>query len=238
MDQVEQKEEKEKNLTTKWDKFLLLIKTPFATTLITALLSFGGAYLVFVENTKKTSVSFEEVGATNFQRLYDLQSTQIATLTLKNDKQAIQIKDLQNEISEMKLAQFRSGQNSLIFNNSIDSFPFPYWVKTRDGRMVKLNRAFEEIYLEPLGKDKMDYIDKTDFEVWSEEEAIAFRQSDLDVINSKSKKVFIEKVTINGKAFNIWVTKFPIFLNHDVIGVAGFSLPEKTVRDSYKSLMN
>lgn len=218
---------------TAWEKLMTFVKTPIATVILTSIVSVTSAYFAFVVNDKNANVSFEEIGATNFQKLYDLQTAQIMNLSIKVDKLTAQNETLKEEIADLKIAQYKSGQNSILFNNSIDAFPYPYWVKTRDGRMVKLNEAFEKAYLIPKGLTRMDYVDKMDAEVWTVEEATSFRRSDLRVINSKKREIFMEHAVIDGETLNILVTKFPIFLNGEVIGVAGFSLPETILSNQY-----
>ena len=221
-----------------WDKFLLFIKQPIAITIITAAVSFSTAYLTFAVNDKNATINFEDIGAKNFQQLFDLQSKQIADLTTKVEKLSEENNKLRNEIADMKLAQYRSNQNSILFNNSIDAFPFPYWVKSREGRMIKLNQAYEDQYLKPRGLTRLDYLDKTDYEVWDQETALSFREADQRVAQLKKKVLVVEEVTINGKREMILVTKFPIFLNQDVIGVAGFALPRKFITKNYKELLD
>lgn len=210
---------------THWERFIEFIKQPVVATIVTAVVSVSGAYFVFAVNDKKANISFEEVGATNFQKLYDLQNAQILNLSIKVDKLTAQNEALRNEISNMKLEQFKSNHNRILFSNSIDSFPFPYWVKSRDGRMIKLNDAFEKAFLKPKDLTRMDYIDHFDVNIWSAEEAADFKKTDMRVTITKKKLTYIKDINMNGKVDRYLVTKFPIFFNGEVIGTAAFALP-------------
>lgn len=219
---INEKKDNKSNL----DELILFIKQPIVTTIIAALVSIYGYYLVFAVDDKKANVTFEEVGANNFQHLFNIQAESIIKLEIKIDKLTAQNESLRSEIVEMKLTQFKSGQNRILFNNSIDSFPYPYWVKTRDGIMVKMNISFENHYLIDKGLTRLDYVDKTDYAVFTIEEADAFKRSDQAVIDCKCTRTSIEYTKSKGIQSKIIATKFPIFLNNEVIGVAGFSLPE------------
>ena len=221
-----------------WEKVWNWLKEKGATLLITSAVSIVTAWFAFSVNDKNATISFEDVGAKNFQQLFDLQSKQITDLKTENKELELRIEDLTKQVQGLQIAQLRNSQNALLFNNSIDNFPFPYWVKSRDGRMVKINTAFEEAYLKPVGKDRLDYIDKTDYEIWPEEEANNFAVTDNQVVRTKKEVVFIETIVLNGKKKRLLVTKFPIFLSSEVIGVAGFSVPKEFISENYNVLMN
>lgn len=221
---------------TSWEKFVQFIKQPWAAVVLTTFVSVSGAYLTYQVQDKNANISFEDVGAKNFQQLFDLQSNQITELKVEIKDLQAQNKTLTEQIQNLQIAQLRNSQNAILFNNSIDNFPFPYWVKSREGRMVKLNKAFEDSYLIPVGMDRLDYIDKTDFEIWPFDEATNFAVTDKQVIQTKKEVVFIETITLAGKKKRLLVTKFPIFLNSEVIGVAGFSLPKDYISDNYTAL--
>ena len=204
-----------------WEKFVQFIKQPWAASVLTLIGTLGAAYFTFQVQNKNATISFEDVGAKHFQQLFDLQSKQITDLKTENKELELRIEDLTKQVQSLQIAQLRNSQNALLFNNSIDNFPFPYWVKSREGRMVKINTAFEDAYLKPVGKDRLDYIDKTDYDICTKKEV-----------------VFIETITLNGKKKRLLVTKFPIFLSSEVIGIAGFSVPKEFISDNYQVLMN
>jgi len=221
-----------------WEKFVQFIKQPWAAAMLTLIGTVLGTYLTYQVQDKNASISFEDVGAKNFQQLFDLQSKQITDLKVENKELELRIEDLTKQVQSLQIAQLRNSQNALLFNNSIDNFPFPYWVKSREGRMVKINTAFEDAYLKPVGKDRLDYIGKTDYDIWTDEEANNFAVTDNQVVRTKKEVVFIETITLNGKKKRLLVTKFPIFLSSEVIGIAGFSVPKEFISDNYQVLMN
>lgn len=95
----------------------------------------------------------------------------------------VTIETIDEELTRLK-ASF------LTLNYSIEQFPFPMWIKstgtyTKPGIMLYLNPAYEEYYLEPIGKTRLDYIGKTDAEFWGNPLGTMYWSNDMKVIYSK-----------------------------------------------------
>lgn len=185
------------------------------------------AFFGFTVNWKNSDNDFTTIKADNFQKLYNQQESQINRLELKLDKISQENEVLQTQVNELQISQIKNNQNQLLFANSIDNLPFPYWVKSKEGRMILLNKAFEDRYLISKGLTRLDYIDKTDYDVWSAKEALSFRQADLNVMRKKIPIANVEIIEINGKRVRLEVLKFPIFFNKEVIGVGGIVYPKE-----------
>ena len=132
----------------------------------------------------------------------------------KNDR----IHKLENEVSQLR-------SNMIILSIADDNYPNPKWMKSNDLMMLKLNKSYEDIYLKPFGKSRSDYIGKYDHDIWPEDVAFRFRENDRKVLMSKKPITFSEKVpTADGKEIEVEITKYPIIINGEIIGIGGFSV--------------
>ena len=132
----------------------------------------------------------------------------------KNDR----IHKLENEVSQLR-------SNMIILSIADDNYPNPKWMKSNDLMMLKLNKSYEDIYLKPFGKSRSDYIGKYDYDIWPEDVAFRFRENDRKVLMSKKPITFSEKVpTADGKEIEVEITKYPIIINGEIIGIGGFSV--------------
>lgn len=105
----------------------------------------------------------------------------------------------------------------IVFKASTDYFPFPYWVKNKEGKMLYVNAAYEDKYLTPVGLNASDYINHYDFEVWGHKIANQFKINDSIVIAKDKPITFIERL-IEG---NVTTTKYPFKVGGQTFGVAG-----------------
>ena len=192
-------------------------------TLTVVVIAFFTAILTFKVDWKKTDIDYNKVTLQNYQELYESIKADMIILKKENE-------ELKRQVLELQMIQVVTSQNSLMFSNSIDDLPFPYWVKARDGTMVKLNKMYEDLYLKPKNLRRSDYIDKTDYAIWTKSESDRFRKNDLEVITSKSIKTYYEVFEVNGRIYNTKVFKFPIYLNNNVIGVGGIIIPDEYLK--------
>jgi PAS domain S-box-containing protein len=111
------------------------------------------------------------------------------------------------DITERKLAVNALQQSEARFRAFMDNSPTTAWIKDEQGRYVYVSKTFEAqhgIRLEPSEK-------KTDFELWSPEQAEAFRKTDLEVIKSGEPCQSIEAITNPDQETRWWWNfKFPI----------------------------
>lgn len=71
-----------------------------------------------------------------------------------------------------------------VYRSMHDDFPFPYWLKNKDGIMLWVSKRYEEIFLEPLGLCAEDYIGNKDEKIWGKEIGEVFSRNDHHVINT------------------------------------------------------
>lgn len=159
-----------------------------------------------------------------------------------------QIKDLKNEIEEKERKcetltdiQFElkskiislEQENSLlssrlrVVQHSILELPIPIWLKDTSGVMLMLNDAYERLLLTPIGKTREDYINKTDYDMWSQEIAREYIRTDQQVIHSgrmyEKMEPFVDSF---GKPTKVRVIKCPVYaVSSIVVGVLGILIP-------------
>lgn len=142
----------------------------------------------------------------------------------KNKAQDLVINVLKKENDSLEADVNRIRANMLVLSLVDDNFPYPKWLKSTDLMMLKLNKSFEDTFLIPSGFTRADYIGHYDYEIWPEEFADNFRESDLRVIRTRRPYSFIETVKdVSGNLIELEVVKYPIIQNGVLLGVAGFS---------------
>ena len=165
--------------------------------------------------------SFEllkETWKDEFQRLNE----QVHLLLQKQAKLEIQIQHLEIENNQLReqLRDLRSLHPEM---------PVPMWLKDHTGKMLSLNQAYEDAFLQPLGKVRNDYIGKYDNDIWGDDIAEIFRTYDL-IATSKKEFVEVEKEKFAHPLFKAWkFYKYPVYSQGTFVGIAGFALPDKKI---------
>ena len=145
-------------------------------------------------------------------------------------KQDAQIRNLEASYEKLRA-------NMLLVSMAEDNYPAPKWLKSPDGVMLRLNKAYETEFLLPFGITRSDYIGRTDFEIWPDEIARKFREKDQFVIKTGEPVTTIEVVEYpDGTRENFEVTKYPWIINGTVLGVAGYV--DVDFKDGYKIRSN
>ncbi|MCK5743816.1 MAG: PAS domain S-box protein, partial [Caldisericia bacterium] len=104
----------------------------------------------------------------------------------------------------------------------LDSIPDIAWLKDKDSRLIVANQAYADVARLPSAEDA---IGKTDFEIWPYEVAMAYRQDDLEVIETR-KKIITEEPSIDSEGNRFWyeTIKLPVLNDQDeIIGTAGIA---------------
>lgn len=139
------------------------------------------------------------------------------------------VKELELQIEEFRQREIKHKEEIstlknqlIIFESSHSDIPLPMWMKDIDGKMVFLNRLYEDQFLIPRGYTMHDYIGKYDSDVWSPEIAEVFAQHDKKVIRNKRYIREIEKIEDGaGSHYYADILKYPRMLNNKVIGISG-----------------
>ena len=177
-------------------------------------------------DARKTHFEGDAVLVTNYSKLIE----EIKTLKDNTDKENAELRERLRECEKNGIKNYQELTElkfQLIQLESADfDMPFPRWIKDHEGKMLKLNKSYEQIFLTPNGKKMMDYIGKTDVDIWGEEIGKMYQENDQWVM--KNKKVWrgTEKVNIDGKISDCKIVKYPFFAGGTIIGVAGVGITE------------
>lgn len=141
--------------------------------------------------------------------------------------QYFQIKELKKEITDLQIIKKDNillekrlnaiSSEIVIFKASTDRFPFPYWIKDLNGKVIYVNEAFVNKYLRTRGLTYSDYVGHYDITIFSVSDSELYQKNDSLVIAVKRPMNFVERV---GKTI-VRTAKFPYELNGVVVGIAG-----------------
>lgn len=142
-------------------------------------------------------------------------------LRQREHQNSLEIKKLSDELSNLK--------NKLVMLESAHfDLPLPQWLKDTDGTMLSVNAEYENIFLAPMHLKATDYIGKSDDEIWGEETAYHFRETDKKVYRSKKPHHVIEIIPDgNGGTVRYEIFKYPRYSGNVIIGIGGIALKEK-----------
>ena len=143
-------------------------------------------------------------------------------------------KDRQDELYK-KIAEHEKKLSALnakllVMESSYMHIPLPSWLKDIDGTMLAVNDAYEIYFLIPNGYTKADYVGKTDSDVWPENIAKQFIESDIRTMQSE-KKIWFGKEQIVVKDVDVsdnWrVLKYVRYAGNIAVCVAGIAIPSE-----------
>lgn len=147
--------------------------------------------------------------------------------TLQEDNKRLReiLQEYKQEVKNLQQRVSRQELHLLALDASHYNHPWPAWIKDVDGTPIVINKAFEDIFLSPLGFNRFDYIGHNDYAIWDKQVADEFRNNDRSVVRTKDVWEGIENVGNNGSTENWWVVKYPIMYNREAIGIAGTAVP-------------
>lgn len=129
---------------------------------------------------------------------------------------ALRLKRLEQELSAAGEAIARTDlirRHGLLLQAFMDRSDLLAWLKDERGRLVWANR----LWFEQFGFVEADTLDRTDFELFPDEEAKRMRALDLEVLGGHDPVRGIEKTVDADGSERCWrVTRFPF---HDATGV-------------------
>lgn len=115
-----------------------------------------------------------------------------------------------------------------VFESSHVNLPLPAWTKDLNGRVLTMNKAYEDSFLIPNNKTIDDYIGFTDIDVWGEEIGKIYQDGDSNALESV-KGYWIGKEPINIKGHFIseeWrVLKYVRYEGKKRVGTGGIAIP-------------
>lgn len=164
------------------------------------------------ENTNEFSILLEQYKLLRKDDTEEINS-------LKN-----RIKELEDKDLELMLEIQSLKHQLMFFESSHLDIPLPNWLKDTSGKMLFLNKDYEELFLKPRGFSANDYIGQNDFSVWEDEVAKHFIQNDRQVIRTKKPYKWVEEIEIDGKPLYLEVFEYPRKFKDVIIGIGGIVL--------------
>lgn len=140
--------------------------------------------------------------------------------TLYDDAKRAIVK-LTEEINKLKT-------KILLLESTHIDFPFPAWFKDNSLKMMALNQSYEDVFLKPRGLTMMDYIGKTDFDIYEDHIATKYVENDKRVLKHHSdvwmgdEPLFVNNEDVSHR---FRVVKFKRYSGNTVIGIGGFAIP-------------
>lgn len=102
-----------------------------------------------------------------------------AKLEKKVDDYDIAFEKIEKEKEELKI-ELAKKENELVLHLAMQhDYPFPFWVKNPNGYMIRINKAYTDVF----GKTQEEYEGKSDVEIYGEERGAVFRANDLAARN-------------------------------------------------------
>ncbi|WAC06703.1 MAG: PAS domain-containing protein [Thermodesulfobacteriota bacterium] len=125
------------------------------------------------------------------------------------------------DVTIRKQAEETLRQTQLQQKALLDNIPDAAWLKDSESRFIAVNEAFARA----AGYSAEALVGKTDFNIWSKDEAELYRSEDQEVILTKQKKVIEQSiVSLSGKVTWVEKIKTPIVNEeNEVIGTVGIS---------------
>ena len=127
---------------------------------------------------------------------------------------------ISRDISELKATQDEMAKRERYQRAVLDNFPFLVWLKDADSRYLAVNAPFARA----CGIDHAEsLVGKTDFDIWPQKQAEAYRADDLVILKSGTGKTVEEQIVGQQGASWIETYKSPVTLDGKVIGTVGFA---------------
>ncbi len=125
------------------------------------------------------------------------------------------------DITQLKRQELELSKSASAMRTMMENQPYLAWLKDREGRFLAVNSAFAHA----CGRNAPEeVVGKTDFDVWPQELAQGYVNDDLEVMNSRTKKIVEEPILNGQETFWFETFKSPIVNDQDeVIGTAGSS---------------
>jgi PAS domain S-box-containing protein len=140
------------------------------------------------------------------------------TVVMHNDKPIMHVvwRDLSRLHSALEELQKRDRYQRAV----LDNFPFLVWLKDEESRYLAVNQPFAEAsgWASPD-----DIIGKTDFDLWSNEQAEHYRSVDREVLVSNQPRSLEELIESPTHVGWLETYKSPVTLDGRVIGTVGFA---------------
>ena len=113
-----------------------------------------------------------------------------------------------------------SGPMKVALHEVLENAPAAIFVKDAGGRYVYVNRQHEVV----TGISSDETIGHTDFDLFPEAIAAAYRKHDLETLERMSPLQFADPVLVEGSERVFSILEFPVVAEDEVVGVCGISI--------------
>ena len=127
---------------------------------------------------------------------------------------------MNRDVTDQRLAREAQLQSERQLEDIVDNSPAVIYLKSADGAYQLINRRYETLF----GVKREDVLGKTDYDIFSEETADAFRENDVSVI-SRGESISVEETAPQEDGEHTYVSaKFPLRdLRGEIYAVGGVS---------------
>jgi len=155
------------------------------------------------------------------EHLEDLVKERTAKLTQTNQL-------LQRKINERIRVEGALRESKDLFDSFMKHLPALAFMKDVNGRYIYLNKAYQDI----LKVDQVEFIGRTDDEIWPAEMAGLMKENDQIVMSEGRAINSVETVTKGDEKQYHLITKFPIFKDDKPFMLAGVAI---NITERYRS---
>lgn len=155
----------------------------------------------------------------DFTRIVETWQKDNERLREENEKLNEELHKIRTELADLRA-------KVILMESAHSDAPLPMWLKDSNGVMLSVNRAYEETFLRPLGKNASQYIGNKDFDIWPIEIAKQYQKNDNDVLRSGFPWRGTEPVLqADGTSENWYILKYVRYAGTIKLGVAGIAVP-------------
>ena len=153
---------------------------------------------------------------------------------LKNivGKQTEQIRELSEQVNKLRQESMMLRTQIVLLESAQYDLPYPQWMADIDGTIVVGNKAFEDLFLIPLGLSISDVIGKNPGSFLNQESEKEYMQNHRWVLAKKRPWEGAILITREEKPETLDALFYPTYSGKRIVGVSGLIIPAKRV-DNY-----
>ncbi len=203
---------------------------------LSSLLGTAGGLVVMLRKlehlqTKDEAVLEHEQETTLYNELREeLRAVRSMNQALQDQCQQLLLENAENKAKLVAL-ESEIRLKTMLFETAHLDLPFPQWIKDEHGVMQSINAQYVDMVLKPLGLTALDYLGKTDHDVFPKEIADAFLGNDRNVWETGQAFRGLELVSSPDGPKWWFIVKFLRTLKGQKLGVAGVALPMEWIPD-------
>jgi hypothetical protein len=139
--------------------------------------------------------------------------------------------ELEKRVEEMERRVNDLSNKLQLMESAHQDLPLPQWLKDKDGTMLALNNAYEQVFLIPNNMERDDYVGRTDKEIWGKEIGAEYQYYDKRALSTRRPVHSIETVKMGDRTTKWQVYKYPRYAGNALIGVGGLAIQEIAIKE-------